>query len=752
MPRQLPADVSGFVGRAAELAELDALHAVDAPDSWVPVVVIAGTAGVGKTSLAIRLAHRISGRFPDGQLFVNLHGYDTGPPLAPAAALERFLRAFGVPAPAIPAGLEERAELYRSLVAGKQVLVVLDNAATVGQVRPLLPGTTGCLTVVTSRHRLSGLAVRDGARRITLGMLAEQESADLITAATRGYRAGDDPAQIAELARLCARLPLALRIAAERAATHPWLALPDLTAQLRDESTLWEALSSPDQEEADAVRTVFAWSYRTLPSPAARLFRLLGLHPGPDFSVQAAAALTGQEVRQTHGLLDLLAGAHLIEPTGAQRYQFHDLLRAYATDQAHQEETREEQHRALHRVALWYLHTADAARAAAQTFHPSVLSLEQARPAPAVAFDGQQDAFAWHRREQANLLAVARAAEQAGMDEIAWQLPATLHCLHSARSTFDDWLAMAHTGLDVARRLGDQQAQALMHDTLGTAYKDSRRLAEAGEHHQAALDLRTRIGDLPGVAESAGGLGLVRLWSRDLEAGRTLLEQALAFYQQHGPHHRTGPVLCGLAYVAADLGEHQQAARLAHQALAVYRETGADQYMDIDALVLLTRVAREAGDHAQAEEHLAQATAMLDATASPALEAALRLEQATLHREQNRHDEALQTYWACETLQRSVGNRLGQALGYDGIGQTLHALGRMPEAIDFHITAARILRDLDQPWDLAQVLVHLADAHTDNGQPEQARQHCTEALTLIDGFTDPPATDLHRRLQELTTG
>ncbi|MBI0319464.1 ATP-binding protein, partial [Streptomyces javensis] len=263
VPRQLPGDVSGFVGRAAELAELDALHSSDGRDGVVPVVVIAGTAGVGKTSLAVRLAHRISGRFPDGQLFVNLRGYDTGPPLAPAAALERFLRAFGVPAPAIPAGLEERAELYRSLVAGKQVLVVLDNAATVGQVRPLLPGTAGCLTVVTSRHRLSGLAVRDGARRITLGMLAEQESADLIAAATRGYRTGDDPAQIAELARLCARLPLALRIAAERAATHPLLALPELTAQLRDESTLWEALSSPDQEEADAVRTVFAWSYRT---------------------------------------------------------------------------------------------------------------------------------------------------------------------------------------------------------------------------------------------------------------------------------------------------------------------------------------------------------------------------------------------------------------------------------------------------------------------------------------------------------
>ncbi|MEU8727572.1 ATP-binding protein [Streptomyces antimycoticus] len=752
VPRQLPGDVSGFVGRAAEFAELDALHTSDGPDGAVPVVVIAGTAGVGKTSLAVRLAHRISGRFPDGQLFVNLRGYDTGPPLAPAAALERFLRAFGVPAPAIPAGLEERAELYRSLLAGKQVLVVLDNAATVGQVRPLLPGTAGCLTVVTSRHRLSGLAVRDGARRITFDVLTEQQSVDLVTAATRGYRTGDDPGQITELARLCARLPLALRIAAERAATHPLLGLPELTAQLRDESTLWEALSSPDQEEADAVRTVFAWSYRTLPPAAARLFRLLGLHPGPDFSAQAAAALTGQEVRLTHSLLDLLAGAHLVESTGADRYQFHDLLRAYATDQAHQEETAEDQRSALDRVAVWYLHTADAARAAAQTFYPSVLSSEQFRPGPVVAFDGQQEAFAWHRREQANLLAVARAAVQAGMDEIAWQLSATLHVLYSARNTFDDWLAMAHIGLEAAQRLGDRRAQALMHDTLGTAYKDSRRLAQAGEHHQAALDLRTCIGDLSGVAESAGGLGLVHLWQRDLDASRTRLEQALAFYQQHGPYHRTGPVLCGLAYVAADLGEQQQAAHLAHQALAVYRETEADHYMDVDALLLLTRVAREAGDPAQAEEHMAEATAMQDTTSSPALQAALRLEQAALHRERNRHDQALEAYWTCETLQRTIGNRLGQALAYDGIGQTMHALGRLLEAIDFHTMAARILRDLDQPWNLAQTLAHLADAHTDNDQPEHAHQHRTEALTLLDGFSDPPAATLRQRLQELTTG
>ncbi|MEV8063160.1 ATP-binding protein [Streptomyces antimycoticus] len=750
VPRQLPGDVHGFVGRAAELDQLDALlHDGDGPDGAASVVLIAGTAGVGKTSLAIRLAHRASHRFPHGQFFVNLRGYDAGPPLEPATALERFLRALGVPGPALPTGLDERAELYRSLLADKQVLVVVDNAATAGQARPLLPGTAGCLTVVTSRHRLSGLAVRDGARRITLGMLNEQESSDLITTATRGYRTGDDPAQIAELARLCAHLPLALRIAAERAATHPMLTLSELTAQLRDESTLWEALSSPDQEEADAVRTVFAWSYRTLPPPAASLFRLLGLHPGPDFSVHAAAALAGQEVRHSSGLLDLLAGAHLIEPTSADRYQFHDLLRAYATDQAHQEESLEEQHAALKRVANWYLHTADAAGAAVQTLAPSVLPPEQPRLERALVFKGRQDALSWYQAEQTNLLAITRATAQAGLDEIAWQLPATLQGLHSIRNAFDVWQAMARVGLEAAQRLGDQRAQALMHNTLGIAGKDSRQLAQAAEHHQAALDLRTALGDHAGVAESANGLGLVHRLRRELDASRTRLEQALAFYQQHGPYQWTGVALYNLAYVAADLTEHQQAANLARQALAIFHETGADHYLRVDARLVLARLARDAGHYAQAEEHIAEAVALLDHTSSPALEALLHLEQAAQRREQGRHDQALEAYWACETLQRSVGNRTGQAMAYDGIGQTLRSLGRLPEAIDFHTLAVRILRDLAQPWDLAQALIHLADTHTDNDQPEQACQHRTEAVTLLGPFSDPYATTLRQRLQEL---
>ncbi|MFD8379512.1 tetratricopeptide repeat protein [Streptomyces sp. NPDC059679] len=314
---------------------------------------------------------------------------------------------------------------------------------------------------------------------------------------------------------------------------------------------------------------------------------------------------------------------------------------------------------------------------------------------------------------------------------------------------FDDWQAMARTGLESARSLGDQRAQALIHETLGAMYKDSKRLTQAAEHHRAALDLRTRIGDWAGVAESANGLGVVHSWCHELAASRARLEQALALYRQYGPYDRTGVVLNNLGYAAAGLGEFDEAARLAHQAMTVYRETAADHYLHIDALRLLARAARKAGHHAEAEGHLTDATALLERTGPSVIEALLRLEQATLLREQNRHDQALEAYWACETLQRFLGSRLGQAQAYDGIGHTMRALGRLQEAIDFHTMAAHILRDPPQPWDLAQTLAHLADAHADNDQPEQARHHRAEALTLLAPFPDPQATALRQRLQQL---
>src|SRR5437868_1408391 len=507
-PHQLPGDVGGFTNRVEDLARLDEMLTVgDEGSEPVTLSMIAGTAGVGKTSLAVHWAHRIRGRFPDGQLYVNLRGYDPGLPVGPDQALDQFLRALEVPSARIPADLEDKAALYRSRLADRRFLILLDNASTVAQVRPLLPGTVGCLVVVTSRSRLSGLVARNGARRVTLATLREPEAAELLHRAIRDYRRGDDSTELAELARLCAYLPLALRIAAERAASRPWMPLNELIRDLRDESALWDALTVEEGEESDAVRTVFAWSYRALPQDAARLFRLLGVHPGPDFGVPVVAALVGSSLGEARNLLDTLVGAHLLEQTMPARYQFHDLLRAYALDQVNHEESAESRGDVAVRLLTWYLHTADAAAGLESRLRRVPLDPPEPGIDP-LTFRDRREGVGWLHAEQANLAAATHAAAGAGLHRIAWQLHTVLRAVYSHQHPFADWLATGQIALDSANRLGDRYGQAEIHYSLGMAYTQSRRLAEGTEHHAAALAIRREIGDRLGEIMSLNGIGL----------------------------------------------------------------------------------------------------------------------------------------------------------------------------------------------------------------------------------------------------
>lgn len=749
MPRQLPGDVHGFVGRTAELRQLEALETA-VPGGGVRLVVVAGTAGAGKTSLAVRFAHLVRARFPDGQLFVNLRGYDPGPPLAPEAALERFLRALGTPAGAIPAQTEERAELYRSLLAERRVLVVLDNAATVGQVRPLLPGDPGCLVVATSRGRLSGLSARDGAHRLTLGLLTATEAVDLITAATTGHRHHDDPAQLAELADGCARLPLALRIAAERAAARPHMPLTDLIADLRGESSLWDALTTDDDAEADAVRSVFAWSYRALPAPAARVFRLLGLHPGPEFGTPAAAALTGHTPRQTRNHLDLLAGAHLLEQTGPTRYQFHDLLRAYAADQAHQEESPEQQHAALTRVAQWYLHTADAAVRATQTLFPSQLTGPPEPGIEPLAFADSGQAADWYTTERANLLSLSRTTAAAGLDEITWQLPATLHSLHGAHGALDDELETARIGLAAARRLGDQRAEAAMQTIAGLAYRSFGQLGKAAECHRLAIDLYDTIDDQAGRAEATSSLGLVHLDSRELNEAIERFEQTLALTRESGLQTWSAITLGNLALARVEQGNLEQAAVLARQALDLFRSADAEPRLHVDPLLILARAHRDEGQLAEAENHVRAAADIAGGVTYRSIEHAVLCEQAAQALARENWEQALEIHGQCLNLTRILNDRRGEALAYDGIGQTLQGLDRHNEAVNFHQTAGSLARKHSGPFATATVLAHLATALKHTGEIERSRAARAEAETLLAAFTDPRADTLRETLRALS--
>ena len=323
------------------------------------ISAIDGLAGIGKTALAVHFAHRVAAGFPDGQLFVNLRGFDPDqPPAAPGDVLAGFVRALGADSSQAPADLDELAAMYRSLLNGRRVLVVLDNAASAGQVRPLLPGTASCLAIVTSRNTLSGLAARDGARRLTLDLLPPGDAVTLISRVAGAERTAADPGAAGRLAQLCGRLPLALRITADRAASHRHLSMTDLVDELTLEHDRLDALAA--DETTTQVRAVFSWSYQALEPGPGRAFRLLSLHPGPDISTPAAAALIDAPIPATRRLLRTLTAGHLLEETGRDRYQFDDLVRVYAAECAQASEPEPRRAAAIRRLLTFYMHTADA--------------------------------------------------------------------------------------------------------------------------------------------------------------------------------------------------------------------------------------------------------------------------------------------------------------------------------------------------------------------------------------------------------
>ncbi|WP_433233386.1 ATP-binding protein [Micromonospora sp. CA-248260] len=747
-PQQLPGDVRGFVNRVAELRALDRLTGDD--DARVTLSVITGTAGVGKTSLALRWAHRARHRFPDGQLYANLRGYDPGEPTRPEVVLDRFLRALGVPPAAVPADPEDREALYRSRLADRRVLLVLDNAATARQVRPLLPGSDTCLTIVTSRSMLSGLVTRDGGRRLTLPMLTEDDAVALLHGVTADHRAGDDPAELVELARLCARLPLALRIAAERAASRPFMPLGDLIQDLRDESALWDALTAEDDEEADAVRTVFAWSYRGLGTTAARLFRLLGLHPGPDVSVPAAAALAGVPAAEVRQPLDALVTAHLVEQHAPARYHLHDLLRAYAVDQVRQFEGEEDRRHALRRVLEWYLHSADAALAQSLPFNRTVALDPPAGVVP-LAFAGPAEADAWFDVERDNLVAATRTAAEADAPRVAWQLAAILRSVFMHRNAFDGWFTTARIGLAAARSLGDRRGEAEALESLGKAHFQARQLNEAAEHHRAALAIRRDIGDEHGTAVSVNALGLLGLRHRRLTDALAHFTDALARFERLGNRRWQALLLSNLAETRYELGEPARAVELLDRALAVQREI-ADRGQEGNSLFFLSMALRELGRIGEAEAAIERALAIAEDAGSPVWLAHWLVEQARVLRASGRPAEALEAVHRAAMIQRRLGDRSREAMALDGAGEAYRESGRAEEAIAFHLRAAATHRGLGDSWQLAVTLANLAAALVEAGRAEEAEPPRREARDLLARFDDARAATLHDRLDAAGDG
>lgn len=743
VPHLLRADVTGFVGREAELA---ALATAAEERSGLRLVVLAGTAGAGKTSLALRFAHQVRASFPGGDLFVDLRGYDTGPPVAPATALALFLRALGVAASDLPSDLEGRAGLYRSLLAGRSVLVVLDNVATVGQVRPLLPGDGRPLVVVTSRSRLSGLTARDGARRIGVGVLDQAEAIDLIQAVTDGERVGDDPEQVAELAALCARLPLALRIAAERAAARPFMPLPDLIAQLRSGSGLWEALSADDEQEADAVRTVFAWSYRALPPVAARAFRLLGLHPGPEFGAGAAAALLGVSQGKARTMLDVLAGAHLLEQTGPARFQFHDLLRAFAADTATSDEPELERREALRRIADWYLHSARAAAPFADNLWADTAAESPVAGVEPEIFTDYQGVVDWYATERHNLRAMIQALERAGNGAAVFQLAMAIRPLIFTHGSADDRLPVAQAALRGAIAADDLLAQARAFRALASVERLGGDLPEALTHARSALGAFEVLDDPAGAAEAANALALVLIAQRDLDEALRVLAVGAERADAEGQQRWVALLRTNSAAALELRGDFAAAAEAGEQGLAGLVEAGYQGPMLLEAHGTVVRACIELQQWDRAWEHMDVAERDASTGAEPSVQAMLFTDRAELLLAQGYSAEAQEAVWQAENLARALGDRGQQARILTIAGRALRSLGHVEEAADFHRRAVQLRRALPDRFKTAEALAYLAEALDDAGEASDAGAVRGEALRLLDGYRDRRATALRARL------
>jgi DNA-binding SARP family transcriptional activator/tetratricopeptide (TPR) repeat protein len=570
VPRQLPAAVGHFIGRTDEMKALDAL--LDWPgDPTVVISAIDGSGGIGKTALALHWAHRIADQYPDGQLHLNLRGYDpVHPPLTPARAIRSLLDAFAIEPARIPADPDAQAALYRSLVADKRMLIVLDNARDAGQVRPLLPGTPTCLTIVTSRNRLTGLVATDGANPLTVDLLTTDDARDLLALRIGRDRTSREPGAIDELVHLCGRLPLALNLAAAHAAADLSTPLSALVDRLRDARRRLDALHT-DDPGAD-LRAIFASSYRHLTPPAARMFRLLGLHPGADITVPAAASLAGVPQTEAEDLLAALVRLHLATAVG-DRCSLHDLLRAYASELAEAEEPPHERGKATERILDHYLNTANRADA---VLNPNRDRIDTPPPAPGVVvqdFAGYEQAWAWFESEHRTVQAAVMAAAGT-FDTHAWRLAWTLSVFFDRSGRWRERVEAQQVALSSAQRLGSREAQAHVHKDLGQAHILLYEYEEAVAHLSEAAGLYASIGDARGQVRAHGGLAWVLERQHSYREALVQAERACELARTIGYRVGMADALNTAGWCAALLGEHERAVTTCGEALVICQEIG----------------------------------------------------------------------------------------------------------------------------------------------------------------------------------
>ena len=745
VPAQLPPAVADFSGRSRELERMDTL--LRAADG-VPILAIAGAPGVGKTALALHWAHRSGARYPDGQLYLNLRGYDPERPVEPDDALAQFIRALGGGAADIPPETAARSALMRSLLAGRRALVLLDNASGEEQVRPLLPGTASCAVVVTSRDRLAGLVARDGARRLDLGPLPSAEAVALLGNLI-GDRARHDPVATTILAERCDRLPLALRLAAELATARPLVEMSDLTRELADDQRRLDLLDAGGDRHS-GVAAVLSWSYRHLPASAAHTFRMLGIHPGREYDGYGLAALADIDLASARRALATLTRAHLLDEYESDRYTMHDLLHAYARQRADETEPEPGRRAALTRLYDAYRH---AAAEAMNTLHPSGRQRRPevppaATPVPALA--DEVAAAAWLDAEHRNLVAVCVHTAQHGWPEHALDIVLTVWWQLYVRGRYDDALALSSLVLPIAHAAGDVSTEAQILNHVSSVWLRLGQPERALGPLTDSLALVRAAGNRREENRVLGNLGVYHARLGQFERAADYLRQGLSISDELGDHDSSAYALGNLAEVYRLQRRDEEALEHLQQALAIFRETR-ERMGESIALSNIGDVHERLGHYSLAIEYLRQALSIDREIGNRSGEGSVLNSLGRALQRMGRYAEAVEHRRRALELQRQTGNPGLQIEALNGLGEALRATDELDEARVCHESALALLGEGTEPREQARAYDGLGQVYAARGDREDAGRLWRRALVLYADIGAPEADDIRERLSALAS-
>ena len=742
VPRLLPATVPAFAGRRRELAILSQM--LDQPGGTAVVTAIGGMAGVGKTALAVRWAHQLAGEFPDGQLFVNLRGFDpAGTPLTCADAVLPLLEALGVPADRLPGTVAAQLGLYRSLLAGRRILIVLDNAHDEAQVRPLLPGSVTCRVVVTSRNQLPGLVAIDAARPLALDVLTDAEARDLLRHRLGGDRLSADPDATARIIASCARLPLALSVIASRAAMHPDLPLSQVAADLSARPDL-DSYAVGTDSAAD-IRAVLSWSYRQLDAESARAFRLAGVHPGQDLDRYVVAALCGITLSRAGHVLGMLAGGCLIQHAAQGRFRMHDLLRRYARELCDAHDSDQDRMQTLTRLLDYYL------RSAADAMDAAFPDERHRRPRiapPAVTIPVMLDASAaltWLNAERPTLVAVAVYAAHNGWHSHATRLAALLYRYLDAGGYTAEAITVHGNAAHAAGMSGDHLAEANALTNLGSAYVRQGHYQSAAGHCQQAIAIYRHGPDRLGEARAVSNLGLVELQQGHLEDATIYIGRGIALFRDIGDRANEANSLTNLGIAEHRQGRFSQAMEHVQQALAVCRELG-DTGTQTHALTITGTIHTRQGNYLEAAAVLHQALVLARQAGDRAAEADILNELGLAELRQGQYQRAAYTLQRALDLAADSGSLTLQAQVLNKLGEVQLCTAHTTDAHDRYAAALKLASGTGAKREQAEAHDGLGRAYHEYGDVREARRHWRESLSLYTELGAPEVGLIRARL------